>query len=134
MHAGLCACHALVHGIEVRYPGDQRHRYGGAVGNTGLEACLDKNVFLAGLQKIVIFESRPPAIPLFFFLHIPLHFISFSSLLRHTCTSSSMDMHDDAPPELVNTAGGTIPDEVNVKVPITIVTGQTRPNMAMRFV
>lgn len=35
-----------------------------------------------------------------------------------------MDFDDDAPPELVNTAGQVEQDEeVTVKVPITIVTG-----------
>ncbi|TQS32627.1 hypothetical protein Golomagni_07052, partial [Golovinomyces magnicellulatus] len=34
-----------------------------------------------------------------------------------------MDFDDDAPPELVNTAGSLVDDEITVKVPITIVTG-----------
>lgn len=34
-----------------------------------------------------------------------------------------MDFDDDAPPELVDTAGGLEDEEITVKVPITIVTG-----------
>lgn len=37
-----------------------------------------------------------------------------------------MDLDEDAPPELVDTAGGVHQDEVSVKVPITIVTGMPR--------
>lgn len=34
-----------------------------------------------------------------------------------------MNFDDDAPPELVNTAGSLDDEEITVKVPITIVTG-----------
>lgn len=34
-----------------------------------------------------------------------------------------MDFDDDAPPELVSTAGPEEDEEITVKVPITIVTG-----------
>lgn len=34
-----------------------------------------------------------------------------------------MDSDDEAPPDLINTVGEEIGEELNVKVPITIVTG-----------
>lgn len=37
---------------------------------------------------------------------------------------TTMDLDDDAPPELVDTAGPTHDEELSVKVPITIVTGK----------
>lgn len=36
-----------------------------------------------------------------------------------------MDFDDDAPPELVNTAADEVDGEITVKVPITIVTGNS---------